>query len=436
MIEQKKSQTKQLYIAGGVLGFVLLFVGFGFYSMFSDNTRPIQEESVVKVPASAGKLEDNTGGNVANLPPKYRESIDAYNKAQADKINDESVLASMGMFTPEDIEIRPDSDLQSIEARRAEQARQASERVKYERPTKERKTYEIDEYQSKFLAVEEMLAGFREDDKRLAASEGKSVIIDPASIEKFYELNAAPREAVRVVGDPRSAVSPQEVAQQRYPVSAGDIFYGYYINQVDTASGSEVVFKVTSGPLKNSRFIGTPVLVNKKAVIRYTQALTDDGQKLDIKAAAVTMGEVSSLVEGNYDGAYWSRMGLPGLAAIISGTTSATAEILRNEGTTISVLGIEGTPVQSRPREDVSSALKKGIFQGVGSAGGVIAGELQKEAAMNKPNVTIPANTTAAVLMFSGVAVPQGQTFKTSPTPSDSANLGLIPSAGQVRLTQ
>lgn len=435
MSEQKKSQTKQLYIAGGVLGFVLLFVGIGFYSMFSDNVNPVQEESVVKVPPS-GRLEDNTGGDLANLPPKYRDSIDAYNKAQAEKINDENVLAAMPMFTPENIDIRPDSDLENIEAKRAEQARQASERVRYERPTKERKTYEIDEYQSKFLAVEEMLLSFREEDKRLSSAEGKAVVIDPAAIEKFSQMNSPSQSAVRVVGDPRSAVSPQEMAQQRYPVSAGDIFYGYYINQVDTASGSEVVFKVTSGPLKNSRFIGTPILVNKKAVIRYTQALTEDGQKLDIKAAAVTMGEVSSLVDGNYDGAYWARMGLPGLAAIISGTTSATAEILRNEGTTISVLGIDGAPVQSRPREDVSSALKKGIFQGVGSAGGVIAGELQKEAAMNKPNVTIPANTTAAVLMFSGVAVPQGQTFKTSPALSDEANLGLIPAAGQVRLTQ
>lgn len=426
-MEASSAKKKQYLMLGGFLAVVGLIAVYTFVTISGDTPQTAIEESVVQAPG--GRQVDNTNDNIDNLPEPYKRSLEEYNeRLDKEALASPDVMGSMPAFAPRNVEVAVEPDDPAAMARQDEirQLEQARSRVQYEERKTPRKVYSVEEYALIMNSYQNVMRDFYTED-----TTGKMKPVPPvvASLEDFRavaSLNSgvAPVDPREANGAPQvfSEADANALIQETFPVKAGDIFYGYYINQVDTASRSDVIVQVTSGPLKGARLIGQPTLVNKKALIRFTKAEIE-GQKLNLSAASVNVSDVSTLIEGEYDGAYWRRLGLPGLAALISGTTKAANEILKNEGTTVT-LNNNGSNVFSTPRTSTSEALKKGTFGGVSAAGELVANELVREGQQSIPSVSIPANTPTAILLFSGASIPKGAEFKGRTVLTDKNFLG------------
>lgn len=412
-MEAKSAQSKQLFIFAGAAGLILAAVIYAVYSITHAKQVDTKEQSVINGVSTKETTVTNPTRDISQATPKQKELINQYNQDQALKAQNTQIGGAMSLFTPETVQVEPDKK-EDIEAQRIrEDAEKARSRVVYEQSSKQRKTYSAEQYQTVFDSYQGLRTSFEAQNSTDIAKAANPVVVTGEQISAFDKLNGSnnPDPATRNPGQLGSDSSGFSGGQQgapafQSPVGAGDLAYGYFLNKVDTASGGDVIVKITSPGLKDLRLIGKPTLVNKKVMIPLTVGYLN-GQKFSVKAAVVKPEDVSTLVEGNYDGHYWARLGLPGLASLVTGTMGAAADILKNEGTTITT-GTNTTPLQSTPRTSSSEALKKGVYAGASGASKVFADELQKEGQMNIPNATIEANTTTAILFFAPIELSQG----------------------------
>ncbi len=438
-MENNAVKKKQLVIIAGALGLLFLMVIFGIMSVTSEEPQVIVEQSAIQQGRDQGVTPRQ--GKVSELPPAYQESMREYDKQKKVRAeNDESVLASMPIFNPTEeprVNVEPDDPAKEAELERQAMISQAAQRVIYEEAKKPRKVYHPEDYEIVITGYSDVINGFikREPTTSLASNSVVNTFEDIELANKYagFARPAASSQQPQVnSGGSTGAVQQtvedlQKQVRQMYPTKAGDLLYSYTINQIDTAAKVPVIVEISSGPLRKSRFIGEPTLVNKKAMIKFTRAETPDGLSLEIQAAAVRMEDVGALIEGEYDGVYWQRFGLPGLAALISGTSQSANEILQNQGR-VTTQGPLGGITSATPPETISSAVKKGAFGGIAEAGKTIADEIKREAKESIPSVRIEANQPLAILMFSSVRVSPGSVANLTRSPL--ANVGQIPNQG------
>ncbi|MBQ69586.1 hypothetical protein CL689_05965, partial [Candidatus Saccharibacteria bacterium] len=283
-MEAKSAKKNQFLILGGFLAVVALIAIYTFVTISGDAPQTVVEESVVQAPG--GRQEDNTNDNVDNLPEPYKKSLSDYNAALDKKaLESPDVMGSMPAFAPRNVEVAVEPDDPAAMAREKElmQLEQARARVQYEDRKTPRKVYSVEEYALIMNSYQSVLRDLYTDDTTGKMKPAPPVVSSLEDFSKVASLNSgvSPVDPREVNGAPQvfSEADANALIQETFPVKAGDIFYGYYINQVDTASRSDVIVQVTSGPLKGARLIGQPTLVNKKALIRFTKAEIE-GQKL------------------------------------------------------------------------------------------------------------------------------------------------------------
>lgn len=432
-MEQSNAKKKQIIIFGGVAA---VFISAMVYSVVKITAGPEakgpEQSNIAAI--SEGRVDiTNPNRDLDLATPKQKEVITQYNDQQKERANETAVGGTMPLFTPTkeklDVGVEPDNEKELAAARALEAARQARERVIYETPQKERKTYSLQQYQSNYAAYQDIMAGFIASDSTNAPRAGAAVVITAEQLVAFEQLNRpTPVPALQpgAQQDPRLVFAEQTPAQPVVEgISPGDIVYGYYRNEVNTASGVDVVVEVSSGKLKGARLVGKPVLVNKEAMIKFSSGYFN-GNQIALNAAAVKPENVSALIEGNYDGQYWKRFGLPGLMAVVSGTMKAAADILKDEGTIVVTGGINGELVQTaRPDVTTSEAIRKGAANGISEATGIILEGFTEDSRGARPFVTIPAQTPTAIIFFDSVRIIPNQNQPTKTT-SDVGSLNNV----------
>lgn len=185
-------------------------------------------------------------------------------------------------------------------------------------------------------------------------------------------------------------------------ITAGSILYGSTLTATNSdATNSPVVATIDAGPFRKSRLVGgfQPAQNNGgKLVVKFTKMTLPTGDLVPIEAYAVDGTTAETAVASDVEGRYLQRYGPVLAAAFVAGFGQAA--------------GTVGTMAQSSMGGTVYASpaptLKQAAFTGLGTAAGMIAGDVMARAPKG-PLIKLDADYPIAILFVDAVYPPGSQ---------------------------
>lgn len=200
-------------------------------------------------------------------------------------------------------------------------------------------------------------------------------------------------------GDARSVHASAPRVKAKALISAGTILYGSTLTSTNSdAVGSPVAATIDAGPFRKSRLVGGFTLGQNnggKLVVKFTKMTLPTGETVPVDAYAVDGMTAETAVASDVDGRYLQRYAPVIGAAFVAGFGQAAGTV-----GTMAQSSMGGT-VYASP----APSLRQAAFTGLGTAAGMIAGDVMARAPKG-PLIKLEADYPIAVLFVDAVYPP------------------------------
>ncbi len=169
---------------------------------------------------------------------------------------------------------------------------------------------------------------------------------------------------------------------------AGEIEYGQLITEANSDTPGPVLVQIVSGPLKNSKLLGSFKVEDDYLILSFNQIVID-GISYPANAVALDPATANVGMATEVDHRYFTRVILPAAAAFVEGLAGAISE---SESTTVSIDGSTTTSTE----EDLDA--RQEAAKGVEELGSQVGDTLDDIAGETKTLVRVAAGTPVGIL--------------------------------------
>lgn len=169
---------------------------------------------------------------------------------------------------------------------------------------------------------------------------------------------------------------------------AGEIEYGQLITEANSDTPGPVLVQIVSGPLKNSKLLGSFKVEDDYLILSFNQIVID-GISHPANAVALDPATANVGMATEVDHRYFTRVILPAAAAFVEGLAGAISE---SESTTVSIDGSTTTSTE----QDLDA--RQEAAKGVEELGSQVGDTLDDIAGETKTLVRVAAGTPVGIL--------------------------------------
>lgn len=213
--------------------------------------------------------------------------------------------------------------------------------------------------------------------------------------KNFFDQNAQNTQNGMIQGQQASQntadLKPLPIAK------AGTILNAVLETAVNSDEPSPVLAKVVSGPLKDTRLIGSIQTVGKKVVLQFSTAnMPKLANSIKISAVAVDPESSRTALASDVDNHYFARYGVLLASAFLSGWSNAIAR--QNTTTTVSDTGSVIVSQGELSSKDINR-------QAFGQVGNELANTARQNVNEIKPTITVDGGIAIGILLMDDLVI-------------------------------